>query len=124
MKTYPVSISSRDPKTGELEIIMGHRFEDINEIAWHPTVEKLYSKTNAWTVTHIPTGLAIAFFNKIHKARRFTIAIRKYDWDFTKKDLDNYTPDEKRGLFDWINKIKGIIGERKKKINSHTGKMF
>lgn len=124
MKTYPVTISSRDPDTAELQIIMGLRFQDIKELAWHPTVEKLLSKGKEYTVTHIPTGLVIAFFNKLHKARRFTIAIRKYDWDFTKKDFENYTKNEKRGLLDWINKIKGGLGDGEKKISSHTRQMF
>ena len=124
MKIYPVSISSRDPDTGEIEIIMGLRFQDIKELAWHPTVEKLLKKGKEYTVTHIPTGLVIAFFSNEYKAKKFTIAIKKYDWDCTKKDFENYTKNEKQRLLDWINKIKGIIGHGKKKISSHTRQMF
>ena len=68
MKIYSVSISSRDPDTGEIEIIMGLIFQDIKELAWHHTVEKLLKKGKEYTVTHITTGLVIAFFNKIHKS--------------------------------------------------------
>ena len=124
MKIYSVSISSRDPDTGEIEIIMGSRFRNIKEIAWHPTVEMLSVKGDEWTVTHIPTGLAIAFFNNKHKARRFALLVREFDWDFTDQEFSDYKPEALRAFKEWLIKIilKVETGEMddKKKVGSNT----
>ena len=113
---------TEDPNTKEEGAIEASRLVSFKELAWHPTVKQIECNGEKWTVSHIPTGLAIAFFNNRKEAKKFVSMARKFEWSFNLEDWNGYSKGERQRLLKWVSKVKNIaqkgMGNGKKKAGS------
>jgi len=121
-QTKRILFFTEDPETGEEGAIDGARFTNFKELSWHLTLQQRLCQGDEWTVTHVPTGLAVEFFSNKKEAKKFVSMARQFEWSFTLEDWDGYSKGDRQRLIKWVSKIKRIaqkgIGDGKKKVGS------